>query len=197
MRFTNPRKLPFARIRSRGELPHLFKDGGTYFVTFRLYDAVESGKPGALPTRPPSWKEIVALAEPPLKLGSCALGRSKVAQIVQDALLHFQKSRYFLSAWCVMPNHVHTVITPTAGQSLSEITHSWKSFTANQINKLLGKSGTFWERESFDHLIRSEYEMRRLVDYIEHNPVAAGLCQAPEEWGFSSAFPGNRHKLLV
>ena len=38
--WTDLRKSAFAQIRSRGELPHLYKDAVTYFVTFRLLDAV-------------------------------------------------------------------------------------------------------------------------------------------------------------
>jgi REP element-mobilizing transposase RayT len=196
MEFVNPRELPFAQIRSRGELPHLFKEGCIYFVTFRLLDAViprTKRKPIGMDD---PCEEIAAHSEPPLTLGGCELRKPEVAQIVQDALLYFQGVRYLLDAWCVMPNHVHAVFAPTGGMNLSKITHSWKSFTGNQINDLLNKEGTFWERESFDHLIRSEHEMRRLVEYVEFNPVAAGLCQTPEQWVFSSAYPGNIQKVL-
>jgi REP-associated tyrosine transposase len=195
MGFVNPRELPFAPIHSRGELPHLFKQGGIYFVTFRLYDAVIPRVSGAI-VPDDSWEEIVSLSEPPLTLGSCVLRKPEAAQIVQDALLYFHGVRYFLDAWCVMPNHVHVVFAPVTGMNLSRITHSWKSFTGNQINQLLRKQGMFWERESFDHLIRNEDDMRRVVEYTERNPVAAGLCQTPEEWMFSSAYPANRQKLL-
>jgi len=196
MGFVNPRELPFAPIRFRGENPHLFKEGCMYFVTFRLFDAVipcARREPIAMDD---SWEEIAALSEPPLTLGSCVLRKPEAAQIVQDALLYFQGVRYFLDAWCVMPNHVHTVFAPAAGMNLSKITHSWKSFTGNQINELARKEGAFWERESFDHLIRSEHDTRRLVEYVEHNPVAAGLCRTPEQWVFSNAYPGNRQKPL-
>jgi REP element-mobilizing transposase RayT len=189
MGFVNPRELPFAQIRSRGELPH--------FVTFRLIDAVVARSRREPIAVDDSWEEIVAFSEPPLlTLGSCILRESVAAHVVQDALLHFHGVRYFLDAWCVMPNHVHAVVGPAAGMNLSKITHSWKSFTGNQINELLRREGAFWERESFDNLVRSEHDMRRLVEYVERNPVAAGLCQTPEEWVFSSAYPGNRQKLL-
>jgi putative DNA methylase len=139
MGFVDPRELPFAPICSRGELPHLFKEGCIYFVTFRLYDAVIPCTQQEPIPEDDSWEEITALSEPPLSLGSCVLGKPEAAQIVQDALLYFQGVRYFLDAWCVMPNHVHTVFGPATGMNLSKITHSWKSFTGNQINELLRK----------------------------------------------------------
>ena len=53
--FVDPRTLPFVEMRSRGELPHLYKEGGSYFVTFRLWDAVKchSDSCGAAETAAP------------------------------------------------------------------------------------------------------------------------------------------------
>ena len=102
-------------------------------------------------------------------------------------MLHFQGDRYALSAWCVMPNHAHAVLTPYSSYGLSEILHSWKSYSAHQINKILGRNGKLWEEESFDHLVRNERAFEQFVAYTENNPVAAGLCDCPELWLFSSA----------
>jgi putative DNA methylase len=87
----------------------------------------------------------------------------------------------------VMPDHVHVVVTPFPDYSLSSLLHSWKSFTANQINRRLGRSGRLWQEESFDHLIRSVDAFTSFVTYTEDNPVAAGLCGQPRDWRFSSA----------
>lgn len=203
LHFLDPRKSPFVRPSSRGELPHLEKPGGTYFVTFRLADAVKMGKQknkdlsekaGRMPapqgqTDSPELapEEIARGCETPLTLGSCALGRDDVAAMVQDALLHFHNQHYQLHAWCIMPNHVHVVVTPLDGHELSAILHSWKSYTSKQAGKLLGSTGTFWQRESFDHLCRSRQHVQWFVRYAEENPVKAGLCVAPQDWKFSSA----------
>ena len=76
MGFVNPRELPFAPIRSRGELPHLFKEGGIYFVTFGLFDAVilrESREPIGLDD---TWEKIAALSEPP-SLWALCIGKAR------------------------------------------------------------------------------------------------------------------------
>jgi REP element-mobilizing transposase RayT len=70
-----------------------------------------------------------------------------------------------------MPNHVHALVTPLPGHELSDILHSWKSFTANQINRLLGVSGAFWQKESFDHIVRSPDSMENFRRYIRDNPL--------------------------
>jgi REP element-mobilizing transposase RayT len=118
--------------------------------------------------------------------GACFMKDERIAGLVQNALFHFDDVRYSLAAWSVMPNHVHVVIQPfggiitTAGMAvplaeLPEILHSWKSFTAKEANKLLHRSGDFWQAESYDHLIRSAADFRHAVRYVLNNPIRAGL----------------------
>jgi len=134
--------------------------------------------------------EIAALSEPPLRLGSCILARPEAATLVQNSIRFFDGERYALAAWCVMPNHAHAVFTALGGHDPSDILHSWKSYTSHQMNKMLRLSGSRWEEESFDHLIRSLEHFEAFVRYVENNPVAAGLCQSPEDWLYSSAYRG-------
>jgi putative DNA methylase len=75
---------------------------------------------------------------------------------------------------------------------LSNILHSLKSYTANRANAILKRTGCFWQPESYDHWIRDLDELERVVAYVIHNPVKAGLCATPVEWRFSSAYV--RHK---
>jgi REP element-mobilizing transposase RayT len=192
MDFLPGHETPFVPLRSRGELPHLYKPGATYFVTFRQWDAVVAApSPVLTPTHlvtPDSLPaEIVGGYDPPICLGSCALADPQVARVVRDALLYFDSQRYDLLAWCVMPNHVHAVLTPIAPYTPDLILHSWKSYTSNVINRMLGRRGTFWERESFDHLVRSIASLERFIRYVEENPVIAGLCERAEDWEWSSA----------
>jgi len=87
-------------------------------------------------------------------------------QIIEKALHHFDGERYFLDKFVVMPNHVHVIAIPKGKWTLSEITHSWKSYTANELNKETGKSGPVWMSESFDHIIRSPEQLERIRRYI-------------------------------
>jgi len=120
--------------------------------------------------------------------GSCFLKDDRLAVIVHNALLYYDSLRYLLHAWVVMPNHVHTLFTPEAGWTISQISHSWKSYTANECNRVLARKGEFWQREPFDRYIRNEQHFENAVRYIEHNPVKAGLCDKPEDWRWSSAY---------
>lgn len=103
--------------------------------------------------------------------GSCALARTPVRDLVADALRHFDGTRYRLDAWVIMPNHVHVIVTPLADYDLSNILHTWKSFTSHAIRKLLPEwQGPFWLKESFDHIVRGPDHIERFRIYIAKNP---------------------------
>ena len=169
--FVTPNSVAWAPGRSRKSLPHLEKAGCSYFVTFCLHEARLSGNQDALA----DFERITGASEP---LGGGSVGileNREIAEIVEETLLHFQGERYILSAWCVMPDHVHVVVTPLDGRGLASILHSWKSFTANEINKLLKRQGEIRHPEYYDHLIRDENDFRRCLEYTYYNPEKAGI----------------------
>jgi REP element-mobilizing transposase RayT len=119
--------------------------------------------------------------------GCCYLRDRTVAEMVQNALLFHGGTKYKLVAWVVMPNHAHMLCTPRVEHSLADIMHSVKSFTSSEANKILNRSGRFWQKEYFDRYIRNATQFARTVAYIESNPVKANLCDRSEAWPFSSA----------
>ena len=199
-----------AGLHSRGKLPHLKKEGGEYFLTFRLADTLPAEvlrrfkaereqliAQAQAQKRPLTWREqeevfrwYCARVDGYLDAGrgECWLRQPIIADLVANALQFFLGQRYELSAWVVMPNHVHAVVLPLAPHTLSDIEHSWKSFTATKANQMLHRTGrTFWQPECFDHLIRHEDDHHRCCEYVVRNPVTAGLCARPEDWPWSSA----------
>lgn len=114
-------------------------------------------------------------------------GTPEAAAIVEEALLHFDQERYRALAWCVMPNHAHVIIEQIEGWPLASIVHSWKSFSANAINRLLDRTGSVWMREYFDRFMRDDDHLNTTIAYIENNPVTAGLVDHPKDWRWSSA----------
>jgi putative transposase len=120
--------------------------------------------------------------------GPVWLRDARVASVVANALLYGEHGRNFyqLRAWVIMPNHVHVLLLPKT--SLPVIMRWLKGSTARQANLVLGRTGeAFWQDESFDHRVRDEAELDRLVHYVEHNPVSAGLAANPHDWHWSSA----------
>jgi hypothetical protein len=84
-------------------------------------------------------------------------------------LKHFDRQRYHLDEFVVMSNHVHVLVTPLGGYALSDILHSWKSYSANQINKAESQAGPFWQKESFDHIVRSPAQLQKIRQYIRNH----------------------------
>lgn len=78
-----------------------------------------------------------------------------------------------------MPNHVHVLVSPLPGNILQSIVHSWKSYSAQECNKVLKRTGPFWQREYFDHLVRNQGSLRKIIQYIEENPQKAKLHNWP------------------
>jgi putative DNA methylase len=180
---------------SRGYIPHFTGNGVTQHITFRLPDsmprAVIEGWEMELKTLPESKRQQqrYELVERYLDAGhgACHLREAQCAEVVQNAILFFAGERHDLHAWCVMPNHVHALMTPYEGWTWSEIAGSWLSFSAKECNKILGRTGQFWQREPFDRYMRDQKHFEKTVQYIENNPVKAGLCVKPEDWPWSSA----------
>ena len=69
--------------------------------------------------------------------------------------------------------------------SLPSILKSLKNYTALNCNRMLGRTGSFWQHESYDHTIRDEAEWRRTVRYVLNNPVSARLVEEWEDWEWS------------
>jgi menaquinone-specific isochorismate synthase len=83
--------------------------------------------------------------------------------------------RYYISDFVVMPNHVHVQVCFLPGTRLLNQCKSWKHYSAVQINQYLGRSGEFWQSESFDHLVRDPDHFDRFRKYIAENREKAGL----------------------
>jgi putative DNA methylase len=175
---------------SRGYLPHF--DGGevTQFITLRLFDSLPLHVVEKMRATAKNDVEYRKRVERYLDAGygKCWLKDERIADLLEENLKFHDGQKYRLSSWVVMPNHVHFLVTPLEGNSLSSILHTLKSYTAHEANKILGRSGQFWQLEAFDRYIRNEKHFSNTVIYIEENPVKAELCEHSSLWKYSSAY---------
>jgi len=107
--------------------------------------------------------------------------------MVANALLYGESERRFykLHAWVVMPNHVHAIFQPNA--AMPTIMRWLKGRTGRVANRIMGRDGTFWQDESFDHWIRSARELQYFIEYVENNPIKAGMVETKGQWHWSRA----------
>jgi len=146
----------------RRNLPHWELIGSTYFITVCVDSSL--GKPFFDPL----------------------LAKTLITYLHRD-----DKQKYLLYAYVIMPDHLHIIIKPLAEFSLPEIMQRLKGGSAYSINKLLNRTGKFWQKESFDHLIRDGLGLREKWDYIKENPVKANIIEHAEDYPFSSFYVSN------
>lgn len=177
--------------RSRGYLKHIEAGANAQFVTFRLADSLPQAVVQEIESHRDEKAKLYQKYETALDAGygSCLMKNPVGAQIVQNALRFHHHRLYELLSWVVMPNHVHVLLLPDTSTKLSQIMHSIKSFTASELNRMLGGTGRVWQPEYFDRIIRDPSHFEATVSYIEWNPVKAGLAVHPADYPYSSANP--------
>jgi REP element-mobilizing transposase RayT len=180
----------------RGNLPHWRQTNVTCFVTTGLADSMPQEKLREWQTRRDAWLAAHGLQKPTdihqlpedqqhefhatftkdwhqwldSGYGECQLRRPEVRDILIRRLL----AESSLDAWVIMPNHLHALFAPEH-QTLGDVLQSWKGGSAFEINRLLGRSGPLWQKEPYDHIVRSEAQFHHYRRYIAENPIKAGL----------------------
>ncbi len=161
-------------IHTRGYLPHVKREGASYFVTFRLADSLpkevlleyereraerlrrldDCARRGAARNDCPEdiARDFRRRVERYLDrgAGACHLRQPDIAELVASAVQHFHQSRYLLGEWVVMPNHVHAIVWLMPNHLLGDILKSWKQFSSRRAKRLLGLGEEpFWQPESY------------------------------------------------
>jgi REP element-mobilizing transposase RayT len=169
--------------------PHWQPEDAALFLTWRLH--------GSLPKEyfesrrePNPAREFVRqdrILDKAL-LGPTWLKDDRVAASVVAALHHADTvlKLYDLRAWVIMSNHVHLFIDPHV--PLARINRAVRAYTAREANRILQRTGQFWQHEAYDHWSRDLRQSERIIAYIEENPVSAGLVQRAQDYRWSSAF---------
>lgn len=182
----------------RRKLPHWRQEGVIYFVTFRLADSLPMEKLAALKEERTRWLALNPLPHNQHQVrefhrsfsgrinewldagyGSCVLAQPEIYRLVEGVLNFFNGQRYKLGKNVVMPNHVHALVQPLGDHGLDRILHSWKSYSAKEINKIAGYQGSVWHRESYDRIVRSPARLVRIEEYIRDNPKSLPLDRRP------------------
>lgn len=187
--------------KHRHILPHWQQDGVWCFITWRLADSLQQefvhqwkrDRDAWLAAHPQPWeREIEAeyhsrfsdgfMAQLDQGFGACILKEKPCANAVEQALLFFNGQRYTLKSFVIMPNHVHVLVRLHDGFPLEKVVQNWKERSAKAINAALGATGSVWQKDYFDRLIRSAEHWEFTDGYIRHNPEKAGLREGFRLW---------------
>jgi putative transposase len=91
-----------------------------------------------------------------------------------------------LTAWSVMPDHLHMLVE-TRERNLSDLMRRFKVSFSMRFRHRTGKKGEVWQHRFWDRIVRSQEELAHYIDYIHYNPVKHGLADSPFSWEYSSA----------
>lgn len=204
---------------SKHKLPHWQQDDSAVFVTFRTDDSlptevvekINAQKEAWIKENPTPWDDkqtkeyhqrfsdkVDELLDQ--SHGKCLLKSPEIRTVIMDALHHFDRERYLLHDAVIMPNHVHVVFSPLEENTIADILHSWKSFTAKEINKITGDEGRFWQPEYYDRLVRGPKHYEKVKSYIAENPEKANLSDGAFSYynaGGTPALPYSGHGVAV
>ncbi len=205
------------KIYYKRNLPHYQPPGGTFFVTFRLKDSVPAAamknqlnkqeeemfaKKDLSQEERNEYHLACVLANDELldriKSGPFFLQEKAIAEMVIGKIEEYDGELYDLLGYCIMPNHVHLLIdtqiqltddgkVPENYVQLQDIMRLIKGGTATAANRLLNRSGPFWQSESYDHWVRNEESLSRIIAYIMENPCKANLVKRWQDWPYSFA----------
>ena len=191
---------PYTLKYSRRNLPHWLVADHSYFVTLRLKGSLPKHVVEELRAQRQALVDCETDEEQTLQLAreqfatverildSVAdvqwLKNQAVAQIVWESLDWLRGRGWLIYAGVLMKNHIHLLMRNEDGrtQALLEDLARFKNYTAREANKVLGRSGSFWAREDFDHWIRTREKFEGTVRYIANNPVKAGLVSTWRDW---------------
>jgi REP element-mobilizing transposase RayT len=76
-----------------------------------------------------------------------------------------------------MPDHLHMLARLGSEIGMKKVVQSWKRYTARQF-------AVKWQRDFFDHRLRSDEGFDEKAMYILNNPVRAGLVARSEDWPY-------------
>jgi putative transposase len=91
--------------------------------------------------------------------------------VIASNIKYFDKQRYDLFAFVVMPDHVHVLVQPKNDFLLKQVVHTWKSYSAYKLQRDFSRRNRIWQDEYFDRIVRDEKELIEKAQYILNNPL--------------------------
>jgi len=115
----------------------------------------------------------------------CNLGRKVMVLTLQGAK---DKFGFKLHNFCVMPTHIHLLMTPSVLSNMSDIMHWIKTQSSKRWNFIHGSTDHLWGARFFARAIGDMRDYSNVYNYIDRNAVKAGLVLRPQDWKASGAF---------
>jgi len=192
----------------RGDLPHWQVEGGRYFVTIHLKDAIpqvahqrirELYEQHKLAVDPDTqhgdddyllWSRKLFLEMERWLDGNHSVihfSHLDLCEMVVEAIQHRQRNKVWeMFSFAIMPSHIHLFFELDRELSLKRELEEFKRWTGHQATKINSdlSAKRFWQSEWFDHWSRSDEEDEKIIRYIQNNPIKAGLAKLFGEYKY-------------
>ena len=138
--------------------------------------------------------------------------RKAYSELVLDSLKYCQKEKgLIVHAWCIMPSHLHLIISKTGREKLSSIVRDFKKFTSKSIIEEIeninesrkewllrefkaagmplkrNKNYKVWQDGNHPIELDTNKMLEQRLSYLHNNPVEHSIVLRPEDYVFSSA----------
>jgi putative transposase len=134
---------------------------------------------GRLPHEVPSWVAegsdflITINCQPRDTNHLCRAGVGDA--VLAAAAVNHKRMVWHCRLMLLMPDHLHAILAVPREPGLKTTVTRWKKFLARM-------EGIQWQRDFFDHRLRSHHELGEKTSYVLMNPVRRGLCERVEDW---------------
>ncbi len=113
-----------------------------------------------------------------------------------EILRHYaQKHSCGLGAYCLMPNHIHLVARPGTKEALPKMMHGLNLCYQQHLNDTTGFTGHVWQSRYYSSPVEEGNGVWKVVEYIDKNPLRAGLVADPCDYQYSSAVAHEQGRL--
>ena len=134
-----------------------------------------------LPHEIPSWVPDGAI----FFLTLCTTPRGKnqlcyadaAASLWESVQFREERQEWWVHLLLLMPDHLHALVSFSPDVAMKHSVAQWKRYAASRF-------GIRWQRDFFDHRLRSDESHQEKAKYIRMNPVRVGLAAFPEDWPY-------------
>jgi len=180
----------------RNDLPHWHQYGRLQFITWCLGDALPAKAMKRLKHQKEMWLMMHPKPWDPREeaeyfdryedrinrwlnagRGESVFRQRSNADLLAKTLMFHEGKKTRMDAFVIMPNHVHCLVQLVGDCAVSSLMHSWRSYSAQTINRKLGRKGPLWGRDYWDRIIRSPEHYWHVRRYIQNNPAKAKLSE--------------------
>ena len=116
--------------------------------------------------------------------------------VINELLKTGRELGFQILCYCLMPDHLHIVLSPgDSALPLSKFLNVFKGRTSKVFREREGWN-KLWQRSAYDHIIRTDEDLKGIIEYIRNNPVRKGFVEKADDYPYSEQFDAEIQKYI-